>query len=361
MDEYTLFFFIPLVWFTTMFFIEAGSVVMIPLCKYDNYREKMLSVVGALWAIIATSLVYLVVSLDTIYAPVMVATGQALYGLLMTLIILLALHHFFIGSAEGAGGLNQHSREKLYLTIAVPIVLVIAFFGVTLFTSVFSGYGIGLAIPLTELATVLEKGELTAVLHQSPWINVFYPEYEQMFINPFNVIFYLANVLYVVYFTVTFYGIKERFLLGAIALTLAHVLYLASAYAYLPTVFNAAIGNVGYWIFFISTYVWLYLSTFKKIPFRQMWAVLLTFVGGMMYGAFTGGYILVDTTGPTLKALGLPGVPAVLLETNPATLAAGAVVLGMAGILVIGGITAVSYEVLYKKPSKSEKHEVIAK
>ncbi|BFH74605.1 hypothetical protein SJAV_25490 [Sulfurisphaera javensis] len=361
MDMYTLFFFIPLVWFTTMFMIEAGSVVMIPLCRYENYRQEMLSVTGAMWAIIATSLVYLVVSLDTIYAPIMVATGQALYGLLLSLIILLALHHFLIGTAEGAGSLGEHDREKLYLTIAVPIVLLVALFGVTLFTSVFSGYGIGLSIPLTTLATVLEKNELTAVLHQNPWIGVFYPNYVQMFFNPFNWVFFIGVVFYVVYFTVAFYGIRERFLVGALALTLAHALFLASTYVWLPTVFNSAIGNAGFWLFFILTYVWLYLATFKNIPFRQMWTVLLTFTGGMMFGAFTGGYILVDTTGPTLKALGLPGVPAVLLETNPVTLAAGAVVLGMAGILVMGGVTAVSYKILYKRAVSAQKQKVVAK
>lgn len=349
MDEYTLFFFIPLAWFATMFFIEAGSVVMIPICRYENYRQQMLAVLGAMWAIIATSLVFLVVTLDTIYAPIMVATGQALYGLLLGVVILLGLHHFLIGVAEGAGNLEEHDKEKLFLTIAVPIVLLVALFGVTLFTSVFSGYGIGLSIPLTTLATVLEKNELTTVLYQNPWIGVFYPNYVQMFFNAFNWLFFLGTVFYVVYFTVVFYGIRERFLLGAAGLTLAHALYLASTYAYLPTVFNAAIGNPGYWLFFILTYVWLYLATFRNIPFRQMWTVLLTFTGGMMFGAFTGGYVLVDTTGPLLKPLGLPGVPAVLLETNPVTLAAGAVVLGMAGILVLGGVTAVAWKILYRR------------
>jgi len=352
MNPYVLFFFIPLSWFVTVFMIEAGSVVMIPVCKYENYREKMMFVVGSLWAIIGTSLVYLVVSLDGIFAPIMYATGEALFGILMTLIVILAFHHFFIGSAEGADSLGKHSTSKLYLTIVMPFALLVAFLGNTIFTSVFSGYGIGLNLPLTTVATVLEKGELPTVLHSAPSTQVFYPNFMQMIFNPFNWVFFIAVVMYVVYFTVAFYGIKERFLLGALALTLAHALFLASTAVWLPLVFNSAIGNAGYWIFVILTYVLLYLNTHTDIPWKQVWIVFLTFLGGIMFGVFTQGYILYDTTHSALAPLGLPSVPATLLLTAQPTLEVGAAVLGVAGFLVLGGVTAVSYKVLYKQTVK---------
>jgi hypothetical protein len=71
-----------------------------------------------------------------------------------------------------------------------------------------------------------------------------------------------------------------------------------------------------------------------------------------MFGVFTQGMILQDAvpagTVPEIQG-NLAGVPASLLLTNPTTLVAGAIVLGMAGILVIGGVTAVSYKVLYRQ------------
>ena len=356
MNPYVLFFFIPLSWFVTVFMIEAGSVVMIPICKYENYREKMMLTVGSLWAIIGTSLVYLVVSLDGIFAPVLYATGEALFGALMTLIVVIAFHHFFIGSAEGADSLGKEKTSKLYLTIAMPFALLMAFLGNTVFTSVFSGYGIGLNLPLTTVAKVLENGVgpggLPSVLHSAPNTQVFYPNFMQMFFNPFNWVFFIAVLMYVVYFTVAFYGIKERFLLGALALTLAHALFLASTAVWLPIVFNSAIGNAGYWIFVILTYVLLYLNTYTNIPWKQVWVVFLTFLGGMMFGAFTQGYILYDTTHSALAPLGLPSVPATLLLTAQPTLVVGTIVLGVAGLLVLGGVTAVSYKVLYKQAVK---------
>ena len=352
MNPYVLFFFIPLSWFVTVFMIEAGSVVMIPICKYENYREKMMLTVGSLWAIIGTSLVYLVVSLDGIFAPIMYATGEALFGVLMTLIIILAFHHFLIGSAEGADSLGKEKTAKSYLTIVMPFALLVAFLGNTLFISVFSGYGIGLKLPLTTVATVLEKGELPAVLHSAPSTQVFYPNFMQMIFNPFNWVFFIAVVFYVVYFTVAFYGIKERFLLGALALTLAHALFLASTAVWLPLVFNSAIGNAGYWIFVILTYVLLYLNTHTNIPWKQVWIMFLTFLGGIMFGVFTQGYILYDTTHSALAPLGLPSVPASLLLTAQPTLEVGAAVLGVAGFLVLGGVTAVSYKILYKQAVK---------
>ena len=355
MNPYVLFFFIPLSWFVTVFMIEAGSVVMIPICKYENYREQMMIMVGSLWAIISTSLVYLVVALDGTFAPIMYATGEALFGVLLALIIILAFHHFFIGSAEGADTLGKHSTSKLYLIVAMPFVLLVAFLGNTLFTSVFSGYGIGLKLPLTTVATVLEKGELPAILHSAPNTQIFYPNYVQMIFNPFNWVFFIAVVMYVVYFTVVFYGIKERFLLGALALTLAHALFLASTALWLPLVFNSAVGNAGFWIFVILTYALLYLSTHTNIPWRQVWIAALTFAGGMMFGVFTQGYILYDTTRSTLAPLGLPAVPSSLLLTVQPTLIAGTIVLAVAGLLVLGGISAVSYKLFYKPAVKKLK------
>ncbi|WP_373469079.1 hypothetical protein [Acidianus infernus] len=326
MNEFVLFFFIPLAWFVTVFMIEAGSVVMIPVCKYENYREKMLIVIGSLWAIIATSLVYLVVSLDTIFAPVMFVTGAVLYAPLMILIIMLAFHHFSIGVAEGSSSLGKHSMERTFLVVALPFALIVAFLGNTLFTSVFSGYG----FCVHNLSTL----DIT-------------PNYTQMIFNAFNWVFFIGVVMYVVYFTVVFYGIKERLLVGALGLTLAHILFLVSTHEWLPVVFNSAVNNPGFWIYIIILYVYLYIATTRNVPFRQAWIILLTFIGAMMFGAFTQGRILEDivpagTVGP------LPGVPASLLLTNATTLTAGSIVLGMAGLLVLGGITAVSYKVLYK-------------
>mgnify|MGYP001772577730 CR=1 FL=1 len=352
MNPYVLFFFVPLGWFVSVFMIEAGSIVMIPICRYENYREKMILVLGSLWAIIATSLVYLVVSLDGLFAPIMYATGEALFGILLALVIILAFHHFLIGSAEGADSLGKHTTTKLYLTIAMPFALLVAFLGNTIFTSVFSGYGIGLKLPLTTVATVLEKGELPYVLHAAPSTQVFYPNYMQMIFNPFNWVFFIAVVMYVVYFTVTFYGIKERFLLGALALTLAHALFLASTAVWLPIVFNSAVGNAGFWIYVILTYVLLYLATHTNLPWRQVWIVLMTWIGAIMFGAFTQGYILYDTTHSALAPLGLPAVPASLLLTAQPTLEVGATVLGVAAFFVIGGVSAVSYKILYKQAVK---------
>ncbi|ARM76900.1 hypothetical protein [Acidianus manzaensis] len=355
MNGFVLFFFIPLSWFVTVFMIEAGSIVMTPICKYDNYREQMMLVLGSLWAIIATSLVYLVVSLDGIFAPVMYATGEALFGLLMTLIIILAFHHYLIGSAEGADALNRHSTSKLFLTLAMPFALIVAFIGNTIFTSVFSGYGIGLKLPLTTVATVLEKGELPAVLRAAPTTQVFYPNFSQMIFNGFNWVFFIGIVMYVMYFTIAFYGIKERFLVGLLALTLANALILASTALWLPTVFDSAVGNAGFWIYVILSYVLLYATTHYNIPWRQVWVFFLTFLGSMMFGAFTQGDILVDAVPPK-------GIPASLLLTNPTTLAVGSFVLALAGILVVGGVTAVSYVVLYKQAvEKAEAKKQVVK
>ena len=341
MNPYILLFFIPLSWFVTMFMIEAGSLVMLPICKYENYKEKMMLVLGALWAIIATSLVYLVVSLDGIFAPIMFATGEALFGLLMTLIVILAFHHYFIGSAEGADSLGRHMSSKTFLILAAPFALIVAFIGTTIFTSVFSGYGIGLKLPLSTVATVLEKHELSVAMHEIPNLQVFYPEYMSMIFNAFNWVFFIGIVMYVVFFTVAFYGIKERFLVGALALTLANILLLVSTDLWLPTVFNSAVGNAGFWVYLAILYGILYLSTHKNLPWRQAWVFFFTFLGGMMFGVFTQGNILVDAVPPS-------GIPATLLLTNPATLAAGSVLVGLAGVLVLGGVTAVSYKVLYK-------------
>ncbi|MBW9141975.1 MAG: hypothetical protein K1T65_09915 [Candidatus Aramenus sp.] len=341
MNPYILLFFIPLSWFVTIFMIEAGSIVMLPVCRYENYKEKMMLVLGSLWAIIATSLVYLVVSLDGIFAPVMFATGEALFGLLMTLIIILAFHHYFIGSAEGADSLGRHGTSKTFLILAAPFALIVAFIGTTIFTSVFSGYGIGLKLPLSTVATVLEKHELSVAMHEIPNLQVFYPQYVSMIFNAFNWVFFIGIVMYVVFFTVAFYGIKERFLLGALALTLANVLLLVSTHLWLPTVFNSAVGNAGFWIYIIILYVLLYASTQRNLPWRQAWVFFFTFVGAMMFGAFTQGNILVDAVPPS-------GIPATLLFTNPTTLAAGSILVGLAGILVLGGVTAVSYKILYK-------------
>ncbi|MEM4086733.1 MAG: hypothetical protein QXR34_10330 [Saccharolobus sp.] len=348
MNIYVLFFFIPLAWFVTVFMIEAGSIVMTPICKYDNYRENMMLVLGSLWAIIATSLVYLVVSLDGLFAPVMFATGEALFGLLMVLIIFLAFHHYFIAAAEGSESLGRYSASKLYLIIAMPFALLIAFIGTTIFTSVFSGYGIGLKLPLSTVATVLEKNELPTVLHSEPMIQVFYPDFIEMIFNPFNWIFFIGIVMYVVYFTVAFYGIKERFLLGILALTLAHALLLISTALWLPIVFNNAIGNAGFWIYVIITYILLYATTHYNIPWRQAWVFFFTFLGSIMFGVFTQGNILIDKVPPS-------GIPAALLLNNPTTLAAGSVVLGIAGLLVTGGVTAVSYKILYKQSVEKAK------
>lgn len=112
MNPYILFFFIPLAWFVTVFILEAGSAVMIPICRYDKYRERMRLILGSLWAIIATSLVYLVVSLNGIFAPIMFATGEALYGLLLVLVIILAFHHYLIASGEGADTLGKYNTSK---------------------------------------------------------------------------------------------------------------------------------------------------------------------------------------------------------------------------------------------------------
>jgi hypothetical protein len=95
---------------------------------------------------------------------------------------------------------------------------------------VFSGYGIGLSLPLSTVATVLENHQLSVVMHNSPGVQVFYPEYMTMMFNAFNWVFFLGVVMYVVFFTVAFYGIKERFALGALSLSLANVLFLASSY-----------------------------------------------------------------------------------------------------------------------------------
>ena len=338
MNEFVLFFFIPLSWFVTVFMIEAGSVVMTPVCRYENYREKMLITIGSLWAIIGTSLVYLVVSLDTIFAPVMFVTGAVLYAPLMVLIIMLAFHHFSIGVAEGSSALGKHSMEKAFIVLALPFALLVAFLGNTLFTSVFSGYGFCVHNLLTLDIT---------------------PNYSQMFFNAFNWVFFIGVVMYVVYFTVVFYGIKERLLIGALGLTLANILFLISAYEWLPVVFNSAVGNAGFWIYLIVLYVYLYIATTKNVPFRQAWIFILTFIGALMFGAFTQGRILQDivpkgTVGP------LPGVPASLLLTNPATLTAGSIVLGMAGLLVMGGITAVSYKVLYKVATERVESKKVA-
>ena len=333
MNEYVLFFFIPLAWFVTIFMIEAGSIVMVPICRIESYKQRMIAALGALWAIIATSLVYLVVTLDTIFAPVMFVTGEVLIAPLLALIIFIGLHHFLIGAAEGAGSLGLRMDEEKYLTLAMPIALIVAFLGNTLFTSVFSGYGFQFT-----LQSLLQL-QIT-------------PDYVQMLFNPFNIVFFLGVVFYVVYFTVTYYGIKERWYLGVAGLTLSHIIFLASTATWLPVVFQSAVGNPGYWIFVILTYVLLYLSTFKNIPWRQMWVFLLTYAGALMFGVFTQGMILQDAvpagTVPEIQG-SLAGVPASLLLTNPTTLTAGTIVLGMAGILVIGGVTAVSYEVLYRR------------
>jgi len=258
MNEYVLFFFVPLAWFVTIFMIEAGSIVMVPICRIESYKQRMIAALGALWAIIATSLVYLVVTLDTIFAPVMFVTGEVLIAPLLALIIFIGLHHFLIGAAEGAGSLGLRMDEEKYLTLAMPIALIVAFLGNTLFTSVFSGYGFQFT-----LQSLLQL-QIT-------------PDYVQMLFNPFNIVFFLGVVFYVVYFTVTYYGIKERWYLGVAGLTLSHIIFLASTATWLPVVFQSAVGNPGYWIFVVLTYVLLYLSTFKNIPWRQMWVFLLTY------------------------------------------------------------------------------------
>lgn len=326
MNEYVLFFFIPLAWFVAAFMIEAGSIVMVPICRYEKYREKMLVVLGSLWAIIATSLVYLVVTLDTVFAPVMFVTGTVLIGPLLVLIIMIAFHHFAIGIAEGSSSLGKYSMERSFLLLGLPFALIVAFLGTTLFTSVFSGYGF--------VVRDLLKLDIA-------------PNYVEMIFNPFNWVFFIGIVMYVVYFTVVFYGIRERMLVGALGLTLSHILFLISTYLWLPVVFNNAVSNPGYWLYVIILYIYLYIATTRDVPFRQAWIFLLTFIGAVMFGVFTEGRILQDivpagTVGPK------PGVPATLLLTNPTTLTAGTIVLGMAGILALGGITAVSYKVLYK-------------
>jgi len=333
MNPYVVFFFLPLAWFVTSFIIEAGSLVMVPLCKYEKYREKMTLTLGALWAIIATSLVFLVVTLDTVFAPVLFVTGEVLYAPLLVLIIVLALHHFLIGSAEGSSSLGLRSNERKYLTLAVPFALLVAFLGNTIFTSVFSGYGFN-AVDLLKLEI--------------------YPNYSSMFLNAFNWLFFLGVVFYVVYFTVTFYGIKERFKVGLVALTLAHTLILTSTALWLPTVFMSAVGNPWFYIFLALTYLVLYVGTHRDIPMRQAWIFLLTFLGVVMFGLFSQGRILVDIV-PKGVLGQLPGAPASILLTNSAMLQAGSLVLGIAGFLVMGGLTAVSYKVLYKQGTKEER------
>ncbi|MBB5253524.1 hypothetical protein [Sulfurisphaera ohwakuensis] len=355
MNEYVLFFFIPLAWFVTMFMIEAGSIVMYPICRINTYKEKMKIVLGSLWAIIATSLVWLVVSLDSMFAPVMFATGEALFGVLMTLIIILAFHHYLIGSAEGADSLGKESTSKLLFILAAPLALLVAFLGNTIFTSVFSGYGIGLKLPLTTVATVLEKHELPAVLEATHGsIQVFYPNFTSMIFNPFNWVFFIGIVMYVVYFTVAFYGIKERAILGFAGLTLSIILVLISTHEWLPTVFNNAIGNAGFWIYIIILYLLLYASTYKNLPWKQAWVFFFTFLGSVMFGIFTNGNILVDAVPPT-------GIPASLLLTNSVTLSASAPILAGAGFLVVGGVTAVSYKILYKSALEKAARKVETK
>lgn len=61
-----------------------------------------------------------------------------------------------------------------------------------------------------------------------------------------------------------------------------------------------------------------------------------------MFGVFTQGNVLVDSIPPS-------GIPASLLLTNPTSLEVGAVILGLAALLVLGGITAISYKLFYKK------------
>ncbi|MGC9106267.1 MAG: hypothetical protein ACP5HQ_07610 [Thermoprotei archaeon] len=333
MNEFVLFFFIPLAWFVTVFMIEAGSIVMVPICKIEKYRKQMMLNLGVLWALIATSLVYLVVSLDTIFAPVMFVTGTVLIGPLLALIVFIGLHHFFIGTAEGSGSLGLHTEEKRYLILAMPAALIVAFLGTTLFTSVFSGFGFSFTLES------LLKLQIQ-------------PNYVEMLFNPFNILFFLAVVFYVVYFTVAYYGIRERWYLGALGLTLAHALFLGTTAVWLPVVFQNAISNPGYWLYVILTYALLFVTTFMNVPWRQVWVVLLTFTGSMMFGAFTDGRILQYAvpagTVPSIQG-SLAGVPAEILLTNPTTLVAGTIVLGMAGILVIGGFTAVAYKALYKR------------
>lgn len=287
MDPYVLFFFIPLAWFVTVFALEVGSLVMIPIIKNEKYRDNMMAVVNSLWAIIATSLVFLVVSLDALFAPVMYATGEALFGVLMAIIIFLAFHHFFIGVAEGADSLGKHSASRLYLILVLPFALVVTFLGNTIFTSVFSGYGIGinLQVGLTTLAQVLANHQVSVVLHNYPMLTVFYPNFVEMIFNPFNWVFFLAVVLCVLYFTIVFYGIKEWFLIGLVALTLSHALFLASTAIWLPVVFHSAIGNPSYWIYVIITYALLYAATHYNIPWRQAWISFFTFIGVFMFWA----------------------------------------------------------------------------
>lgn len=296
-------------YFAAMFLIDVGIAVFTPITKEGSYKSKMSLILDALWAIIGTSAVYLVVTLESVYATITYVAGIALLLPFLAFLIFLALHHGFLGYAEGFGFLGiKHLEEKYILAYSIPTVI-LAFIGITIFTSVLSGIGIN--------ASTLE------------------PDYVKMFFNPFNIMFFIAIAAYTIYYVTLFFNMKDKLMIAGISLTVANALILAGLYAYVPYVFSKAITNPGFWIYLVVLYAMLY-SLHKGFRFNNVISVILTAIGGIIMGMFMYPYVLNGA------------VNVYSLMTNPATLAAADIVITIIGLFVVGGLTAIAYKILYK-------------
>lgn len=299
--------------FTSLFLIDAGIAALLPITKDEKYKDKMTLVLDALWALIGTAAVYLVVTVESVFASIAFVTGITFLLPFLVFLIFLAFHHGFLGYAEGFGYIGIKDLEhKFLLAYSIPTII-LAYIGITMFTTAVGGIGVN--------------------------VNTLEPDYVSIFFNPFNILFFIAVVGYTLYYVIIFFNVKEMLPIAGISLTLGNILFLLAFHQYVPYIFTKAISSPFYWIYIALLYVVLYLS-YRGFKFINVISVLLTGIGSFMMGMFIYPYLFNGA------------VNAYSLMTNPATLAAADLVIGIIGIFVLGGVTAIAYKILYKKPQQ---------
>lgn len=339
MELYILIFLFSLAWFVSIFFMESSTSIAIYLTKDKEKLNRIFLITASIWPIVSTSLVYLVVALETFFAYALIATGQVFYLALILLGIFVGIRSYLLGAAEGAFDIEKNNIIEKILKFYPIVLLLVAFLAISIFTSLLTGFGIKLNIPLSELINVIQSQNSQTVINAN---NIFSVNYYEMLFNGFNISITLSIVLYIIYFTVIFYNLEDKIELALGALTLSIIIWLIELYYYIHPLFIQSITSILFWIFVILSYSYAFiLHVNKKIKYNEATIVILTIFGAFIFGIIDQGKILWNLVNN--------GAPITLLSSNNQILYYGSIVMLLAGLLVIFGVSAISYKVFYQK------------
>lgn len=302
--------------FLVLTLLETG-VALLALVNYEKYGSRIMKYIVPIWEVNGTFIAFYVVNLEVTYPKLMTLVGTIYIAPVMAALIIFMAHNSYLAYSEYIG---RKKPERRFMKVYGVSMMLVTFIAVSVLTSSVSGISVGVSSNTIDLY--------------------------RMFINGFNLAYFLGIVLITAGLTALFFRARTAFRYLPSALVMAGFAVIwAATYAYVPYIAANFATHFEFMILLVGLILSAnFVALRDRIRTARILGLVVTYLAVMYYGALQYPYFF----GKRIDSSALVNSGIMTHYANMVTTAGGI-------LLLIGMVALAYYSYLRPERKKSDR------